>query len=53
MADNEDIKAKMREAMERKQPHDAVDHEEHKKEHGPQTQGPKGGEKMFRRKSGG
>ncbi|MCU0277417.1 MAG: DUF5302 domain-containing protein [Candidatus Nanopelagicales bacterium] len=54
MSDNEDIKAKMREALERKKPHDpGVEHDEHRKEHGPHTETAKGGEKQFRRKAGG
>ena len=53
---NEDIKAKMREALERKQANDrGVDEEGHKKEkgHGPETHGPLGGVQMHRRKAGG
>lgn len=53
---NEDIKAKMREALERKQANDrGVDDEGHKKEkgHGPETHGPLGGVQMHRRKAGG
>lgn len=54
MADNEDIKAKMREALDRKQSHDpGVESEEHRKEHGPETHGPMGGVHMHRRKAGG
>lgn len=54
MADNEDIKAKMKEALERKQSHDkGVEQSEHQKERGPQTHGPEGGIHMHRRKAGG
>ncbi len=54
MTDNDDLKAKMREALEKKQANDrGVDEHGHKKEHGPHTSGPQGGAKMFRRKSGG
>ncbi|MEZ5186948.1 MAG: DUF5302 domain-containing protein [Candidatus Nanopelagicales bacterium] len=54
MADNEDIKAKMREALDRKQSHDpGVESEEHRKDHGPETHGPMGGVHMHRRKAGG
>jgi len=53
MADNEEIKAKMREALERKQPHDSAEHhEEHRKKKGPQTRGPVSSDKQFRRKAG-
>ncbi|HPJ17971.1 MAG TPA: DUF5302 domain-containing protein [Actinomycetota bacterium] len=54
MADNDDIKAKMKEALERKQSHDpGVEHSEHTKERGPETHGPVGGVHMHRRKAGG
>ncbi len=49
----EDIKAKMREALDRKKAHDTVEHEEHRKEKGPQTHGPVSGSRMHRRKAGG
>jgi hypothetical protein len=52
MTDNEDIKAKMREALDRKKPHDSVEHDEHNKKKAPQTHGPVSSEQMFRRKSG-
>ena len=54
--DHDDIKAKMREALERKQSHaGGVDQHGHKKEkgHGPDTHGPLGGVHMHRRKAGG
>ncbi len=51
---NEDLKAKMREALERKQAHDRVDDgDEHAKEKPPETHGPQGGVHMHRRKAGG
>ena len=51
---NEDLKAKMREALERKKAHDnGVDHAEHQKEKAPETHGPQGGVHMHRRKAGG
>ena len=54
MADNDDITAKMKEALERKQSHDpGVEHSEHTKERGPETHGPVGGVQMHRRKAGG
>lgn len=53
MTDNEDIKAKMREALDRKKPHDNVEHAEHRKEKGAQTHGPVSGVQMHRRKDGG
>lgn len=41
MTDNEDIKAKMREALDRKKAHDpGVEHEDHHKGGGPKNQGP-------------
>ncbi len=53
MTDNEDLKAKMREALERKQSHDTADqHPEHRKEKGPQTHGPVSSDRQFRRKAG-
>lgn len=53
MSDNEDIKAKMREALDRKQAHDDVEHHEHAKEKKtPQGKGPQSSQQMFRRKSG-
>jgi hypothetical protein len=56
MSDNDDIKARMREALERKQANDrGVDEKGHKKERGqgPDTHGPLGGPHLFRRKAGG
>jgi hypothetical protein len=55
MAGNEDIKAKMREALEHKQAANetGVDRSGHKKEKPPETHGPQGGVHMHRRKAGG
>lgn len=52
---NDDIKAKMRAALDRKKPHDDVEGRESGKEkgHSPDTHGPKGGVHMHRRKAGG
>lgn len=51
---NEDLKAKMREALDRKQANDqGVDHHDHKKERGPETHGPLGEVHPHRRKAGG
>ena len=53
---NDDIKAKMLEALERKQANDrGVEGKGHRKEkgHGSDTHGPLGGVHMHRRKSGG
>ena len=52
---NDDIKAKMRAALDRKKPHDDVDGRGHdkEKERGPETHGPLGGVHMHRRKAGG
>lgn len=48
-----DIKAKMREALERKQSNDnGVSRRGHGKEKAPGTHGPVGGKREFRRKSG-
>ena len=53
MTDNEDIKAKMREALDRKRPHDSAEgHEEHRKQKSPETRGPASADKQFRRKAG-
>lgn len=53
MANNDDIKAKMRQALDRKKPHDpGVEHAEHHEREGGGPQGAKGGEKQFRRKAG-
>ena len=55
-SDNEDIKAKMREALDRKKAHDpGVEHEDHHKGGGPKNQGPGDGGSGgpgFRRKTG-
>ncbi|MCU0301648.1 MAG: DUF5302 domain-containing protein [Candidatus Nanopelagicales bacterium] len=51
--DNEDLKAKMREALDRKQAHDAVANDEHRKEAAPRTHGPEGEIHLHRRKAGG
>lgn len=53
MSDNEDIKAKMREALDRKKPHDDVASNEHRKEKGQKSHGPVSGDRMYRRKDGG
>ncbi|MEI2642293.1 MAG: DUF5302 domain-containing protein [Candidatus Nanopelagicales bacterium] len=54
MADNEDLKAKMREALDRKQSHDkGVEHADHHEGKGGHSQGPKNSDKQFRRKAGG
>lgn len=51
---NDDIKAKMREALERKQSNDrGVDQKGHGKEKAPETHGPLGGVHLHRRKAGG
>jgi hypothetical protein len=51
---NDDLKAKMREALERKQANDrGVEHEGHQKEKAPETHGPLGGVHVHRRKAGG
>jgi hypothetical protein len=50
---NEDLKAKMREALSRKQSNDrGVEHKDHDRGHA-ETHGPAGGPKMHRRKAGG
>jgi hypothetical protein len=50
--DNADLKAKMREALDRKKANDrGVDHDSHDKGHAEQH-GPAGGKRVFRRKSG-
>jgi hypothetical protein len=51
--DNEDLKAKMREALERKHAHDGVGKDEHRKESAPRTHGPEGEVHLHRRKAGG
>ena len=53
---SDEVKAKMREALERKKANvTGVDEHGHKKEkgHGPDTHGPLGGVHMHRRKAGG
>ncbi len=51
---NDDLKAKMREALERKQANDAgVEHQDHAKEKPHETHGPRGGVHTHRRKAGG
>jgi len=51
---NEDLKAKMREALERKQGNGrGVGHKGHAKEKAPETHGPLGGVHLHRRKAGG
>ncbi|HZJ07228.1 MAG TPA: DUF5302 domain-containing protein [Nocardioidaceae bacterium] len=56
-APNDDLKAKMREALERKQhrnepPDHSVEHKTHDRGHA-EVHGPTGGPKMHRRKAGG
>lgn len=55
MAANDDLKAKMREALDRKKAHDSVAEEGHRKEKGQggDTHGPLGGVQLHRRKAGG
>ncbi len=51
---NDDLKAKMRDALARKQSHDAgVADSGHAKVKGPGERGRQGGSSMFRRKAGG
>ena len=55
-ASNDDIKARMKEALDRKQANDrGVESKGHRKDkgHGPDTHGPLGGVHMHRRKAGG
>jgi hypothetical protein len=50
---NEDLKARMREALERKQSNDrGVEHADRTQGKAPDGHGPKGGKREFRRKSG-
>ena len=51
----DDIKAKMRKALDSKQSHDKAgdDDKAHRKEKAPETHGPLGGVHMHRRKAGG
>jgi len=52
MAENEDLKAKMREALDRKKANDTgVEHAAHDKGRG-ESHGPVGGKRLHRRKSG-
>ena len=54
MAENDDLMAKMREALERKKANDTgVDQHGHQKEKAPDTHGPLGGVHVHRRKAGG
>ncbi|MGC3953492.1 MAG: DUF5302 domain-containing protein [Propionicimonas sp.] len=55
MTDNDDIKAKMRDALAKKQAghESSVGDEGHHKEKGPHSRGRQGGAREFRRKSGG
>jgi Family of unknown function (DUF5302) len=56
MTGNDDLKARMKEALERKQASDpGVEQKGHKRDkgHGPDTHGPLGGVHMHRRKAGG
>ncbi|MDR1711160.1 MAG: DUF5302 domain-containing protein [Propionibacteriaceae bacterium] len=54
MSGNEDLKAKMLEALNKKKAHDTVSTEEgHHKEKGPEERGRQGGSREFRRKAGG
>jgi hypothetical protein len=54
MSDLDDIKAKMRAALERKKANDrGVEDHGHRKERAPKNQGPQGGVHMHRRKAGG
>jgi len=49
---NDDLKARMREALERKQANDrGVEHADHDRGHA-ETHGPAGGKRVHRRKSG-
>jgi hypothetical protein len=54
MPGNDDLKAKMRDALKSKQGNDkGVDDNAHRKEKAPETHGPLGGVHMHRRKAGG
>ena len=54
MSEIEDIKAKMREALERKKANDrGVEDSSHRKQQAPKSHGPMGGVHMHRRKAGG
>lgn len=50
---NDDLKARMKAALERKQGHDGVENSNHQKQKGPAERGRQGGSTMFRRKAGG
>lgn len=51
---NDDLKAKMREALDRKQANDqGVSDRAHRKEKAPEAHGPLGGAHLHRRKAGG
>ncbi len=52
-ASNDELKARMKAALERKQGHDGVAETSHAKKKGPSERGRQGGATMFRRKSGG
>lgn len=52
--DNDDLKAKMRDALSKKQAHDSgVSDSGHHKQKGPGERGRQGGSSLFRRKAGG
>ncbi len=52
-ASTEDVRAKMRAALERKQSNDrGVEHKDHARGKGPETHGAIGAKREFRRKSG-
>ena len=54
MAEIDDIKAKMREALERKKANDrGVEDTSHRKQRAPKSHGPMGGVHVHRRKAGG
>lgn len=51
---NDDLKARMKAALEAKQGHDGVNDTQHSKQKGPAARGRQGsGNSMFRRKAGG
>ena len=53
-AENDDLKAKFKEALDRKQSHDQVEAKGHAQHRGhAEAHGPAGGPKMHRRKAGG
>jgi hypothetical protein len=54
MTDHDELKAKMREALEKKKPNDpGVDRHGHQREKAPKGHGPLGGVHQHRRKAGG